>query len=180
MTDDQKRDDIEGLPDELFLTHGEGENPLSSPTLSFRRSPTVLLTFAANRFTRLSSKVYSERYGLGAMDWRMLVMLTREPGATLVRSSDVIGIDKAAVSRCLKRLEAAGLVRPGKLHANGRSRSWWLTPAGQDLHDRILAEALERQRKLLHGFSQDEVTQLCDYLRRFLDNLEALKGGSEN
>lgn len=176
MTSDDTSDDgLPWLPDEVFLTARDGDDAPERPTLSFRRSPSVLLTFAANRFTRLASRSEQELHGIGAMDWRMLVMLTREPGATLVRSSDTIGIDKAAVSRCLKRLEKWELVRSGDLHANGRSRGWWLTPKGQDLHDRILGVALTRQRNLLRGFSREEVELLASMLRRLLDNLDLMK-----
>jgi len=163
------------LPDEMFLVRVDHEETGDMrETLSFSRSPTVLLTFAANRFTRMASKIYQERYGLGAMDWRMLVMLTREPGATAARASETIGIDKAAISRCLHRLEGKDLVRAGALHANGRSRGWYLTAAGQTLHDTILREALERQRRLFQGFSKAEVEALCDMLQRFLENQKTL------
>lgn len=164
------------LPDELFLVRVDDENGEDyRETLSFTRSPTVLLTFAANRFTRAASRVYQENYGLGAMDWRMLVMLTREPGATLSHSSKIIGIDKGAVSRSLHRLLEQELVQQGDLHANGRSRGWRLTAQGHDLHKRILREALERQKKLFSGFNPDEISSLCNMLTRFLGNLEDLQ-----
>ncbi len=164
-----------GLADDLFLVQvADAQEGTSKKTLSFSRSPTVLLTFAANRFTRSAARVYQKRYGLGAMDWRMLVMLTREPGATAARSSEVIGIDKGAISRSLHRLLEKKLVKQGSLHANGRSREWRLTEKGHALHKEILSEALARQRKLFADFSEEEVKSLCDMLLRFLDNLEEI------
>ncbi|MCA1243308.1 MarR family winged helix-turn-helix transcriptional regulator [Stappia stellulata] len=163
------------LPDELFLVTMEDDDQAARSTLSFSRSPTVLLTFAANRFGRAASRIYQERYGVGVMDWRMLVMLTREPGATVTLSSETIGIDKAAVSRCLQRLHEKGLVSQGPVHANGRSRGWSLTEKGHALHATILAEALERQRHLFAGFSPEEIATLCGMLTRFLENLSALQ-----
>ncbi len=176
MSDEAIQETPRDLPDELFLVSVEDEAVVRK-TLSFSRSPTVLLTFAANRFTRAAAKVYLERFGIGAMDWRMLVMLTREPGATVTRSSDITGIDKGAVSRCLHRLLEKQLVSQGELHANGRSRGWRLTEAGHALHERVLSEALERQRKLFDGFSPEEIETLCDMLSRFLTNLEGLQAG---
>ncbi|MFV0382690.1 MarR family winged helix-turn-helix transcriptional regulator [Paracoccus sp. (in: a-proteobacteria)] len=169
-------DHSDDLPDDMFLVHVTGEDDgTMQKTLSFSRSPTVLLSFAANRFTRAASRVYQDKYGLGSMDWRILVMLTREPGATVTRASDMIGIDKGAVSRSLHRLLDQGLVRQGDLHANGRSRSWRLTGKGQALHARILEEALTRQRALFKGFHPEEITQLCDLLTRFMVNLDDLQ-----
>ena len=89
------------LPDQLFLTEPE-DAPEGQRTLSFERSPTVLLSFAANRFSRAAARVYQDRFGIGAMDWRMLVMLTRAPGSGVSDAARTIGIDKAAVSRSLK------------------------------------------------------------------------------
>ncbi|MBL6428956.1 MAG: winged helix-turn-helix transcriptional regulator [Maritimibacter sp.] len=160
--------------DSLFLVDVEDEDGETSRTLSFSRSPTVLLTFAANRFTRAAAKTYAEKFGIGAVDWRMLVMLTRKPGATVTESANTIGIDKGAVSRCISRLEELALVRKGDLHANGRSRGWWLTEKGKELHACILEEALERQRMLLDGFTYEEIEAFTDMLRRFVDNLSNL------
>lgn len=81
-------------------------------SLSFSRLPTVLLTFAANRRTRASACNFQNRFGIGSMDWRMLVMLTQEPGSTVNHLGRAIGIDKSAVGRSPRRLEAKGLAAP--------------------------------------------------------------------
>lgn len=163
------------LDDAMFLVAvaDEAESEVHH-TLSFSRSTTVLLTFAANRFTRSASRYYQKTFGMGAMDWRMLVMLTREPDATVSRASQTIGIDKAAVSRSLARLEEAGLVQASTPTSNARRRSWRLSAQGHDLHARILDVALKRQRRLLKDFSKDEVAAFNDMLRRFMANLEGM------
>ncbi len=163
------------IPDEFFLVEvnaDASEDPLK--TLSFSRSTTVLLNFAANRFTRNAARVYQSEFGIGAMDWRMLVMLTRAPGSSVAHASKTIGIDKGAVSRCLSRLEAAGLAHASCQLNDTRRKEWSLTDAGTQLHNRILKVAMARQHKLLAGFSQAEVTQFNSYLQRLLHNLEDL------
>lgn len=161
----------ETLPDEMFLVTPEVDG---EATLSFRNSPTVLLTFAANRFTRKASRLYQDQFGIGAMDWRMLVMLTREPGSTVSHAGRTIGIDKAAVSRSLRRLEAKGLA---KLSAQNGTK-WRLSDAGHALHAKMLAVALDRQRQLLKGLSRDEVEQFSRCLSVFLENLDGLDRGA--
>ena len=138
------------LTDEMFLTDPADT---AERTLSFSRSPTVLLTFAANRFTRAAARDFQNRFGIGSMDWRMLVMLTREPGSTVSHSGRTIGIDKAAVSRSLRRLEAKGLAAP----APDAPTQWELTDAGRAMHAEVLEMALNRQRHLLQGLSAEEV-----------------------
>jgi len=162
------------LSDDMFLiAPGEAPEGPARPTLSFTRTPTVLLAFAANRFTRAASREYQEKFGIGAMDWRMLVMLAREPGSTVSHAARTIGIDKAAVSRSLRRLEQVGLADAAPAPRDDRRKSWGLTAAGNALHDRILAHALKRLRRLLAGFDPEEVEALTGYLARLLDNLDA-------
>lgn len=163
------------LEDSLFLIN-VGDGGPEAQTLSFSRSPTVLLTFAANRFTRAASRLYQKEYGLGATDWRMLVMLTRQPGASVSQASQTIGIDKAAVSRCLARLEKKGLAEGVGTHANDeRRRGWILTERGRAMHAEILEVALERQARLLSGFSSQDVADFNRMLTLFLTNLEQLE-----
>ena len=163
------------LTDDMFLVlPNSSDSSPAAPTLSFSRSPTVLLTFAGNRSTRSASRAYSQEFGIGAMDWRMLVMLTREPGSSVSHAARTIGIDKAAVSRSLHRLQDSGLVSGTAEGGDLRRKDWVLTKAGQEMHARILARALDRQKATLSGFSPSEVAEFTSYLSRFLTNLEAL------
>jgi DNA-binding MarR family transcriptional regulator len=162
------------LEDEMFLVTS-GDGGAGGTTLSFSRSPTVLLTFAANRFTRIAARYYQDKFGIGAMDWRMLVMMTRAPGCSVAEASRTIGIDKGAVSRSLARLEKSGLAQAHCEATDERRKSWTLTAEGRELHDRMLKVALARQRKLLNGFSQEEVRQFTAHLGKFLGNLENLR-----
>ncbi|EBA16738.1 transcriptional regulator, putative [Roseobacter sp. SK209-2-6] len=161
------------LADDLFLVHPEPDDGApAAPTLSFRRSPVVLVTFAGNRLTRNATRAYQAEFGIGVMDWRMLVMLTRQPGCSVAHAARTTGIDKAAVSRSLAHLESAGLAKAEASGGDERRKSWHLTDAGQQLHAELLPRALERQRGLLKGFSEDEVHQFTGFLQRFLHNIE--------
>lgn len=161
------------LSDEMFLVTADGspDDP-AAPTLSLRNSPVVLVTFAGNRLTREATRAYQAEFGIGVMDWRMLVMMTRSPGCSVAQAARLTGIDKAAVSRSLHRLESNGLAHSQASGGDERRKSWRLTPQGQDLHSQILPRALERQNALLQGFSEDEITQFTAYLQRFLGNIE--------
>jgi DNA-binding MarR family transcriptional regulator len=165
--------DTPALPDDMFITLPDGSpNDPAAPTLSFRHSPVVLVTFAGNRLTREATRAYQAEFGIGVMDWRMLVMLTGAPGCSVAVAARLTGIDKAAVSRSLHRLEGNGLAQAEALGDDPRQKSWSLTAAGQDLHGKILPQALTRQKDLLKGFSAEEVTAFTGYLQRFLDNID--------
>ncbi|WP_375698330.1 MarR family winged helix-turn-helix transcriptional regulator [Pseudophaeobacter sp. TrK17] len=163
----------QSLPDDMFLVTatGSAEDP-AAPTLSLRNSPVVLVTFAGNRLTREATRAYQAEFGIGVMDWRMLVMLTRSPGCSVAQAARLTGIDKAAVSRSLQRLESTGLAQSEAQSGDERRKSWSLTPKGQDLHGKILPRALERQQDLLKGFTPEETAQFITYMQRFLANIE--------
>ncbi len=160
------------MNDEFFL-ESDGRNG-GVQTLNLENNPTVLLVWAANRFNRSASRHYQDEFGISAMDWRMLVMLCKEPGVPVSAASPQIGYDKGAVSRSLAKLTELGLARSEVQGTNARNRLWFLTDKGFRLHNKILGSALERQRKLLKGFTRDEVLAFNAMLKKFMSNLEEL------
>ncbi len=163
------------LPDELFLVDVEDDiTGEAFQTLSISRTPTMLLSFAANRFTEAAANYFKANFGLGTVDWRMLLLLARSPGITSIQASKTIGVDKGTVSRSVHRLTEAKLIIAGDLHANGRSRGLSLSASGRSLHDQILAASLKQQTHLLKGFDEADANTFCDLLLRFTSNLEEL------
>lgn len=166
-------DDVKKLSKDYFLTGTDAEG--GSRTLDLERNPTVLLVWAANRFNRNASRFYQENFGITAMDWRMLVAMSQEPGINVSAASPVSGYDKGAVSRSLHSLEELKLAEGRVEGTNARIKQWYLTRKGRQLHDRILVAAIDRQHQLLDGMSADEVTQFNALLQRFLQNLGRLE-----
>lgn len=161
------------ISDALFLVDvKDPETGETFQTLSISRTPAMLLSFAANKFTEAASAYFKDNFDLGPVDWRMLFLLARMPGITAIQASKTIGVDKGTVSRSVGRLSKADLIVAGALHANGRSRSLSLTPMGRALHDQILAVAVDQHNHLLKGFSVPEINVFCDLLIRFTQNLE--------
>lgn len=143
-------------------------------TLSISRTPAMLMSFAANKFTEGASNYFSDNFGLGTVDWRMLLLLARTPGVTSAQAANTIGVDKGTVSRSVSRLTKSELITLGELQANGRSRGLTLSPAGRVLHDKILHAASVQNNFLMKGFDPAEVAVFCDLLQRFTQNLNEL------
>ena len=165
-------DDIPSVQPDLsanpFVTQaGEG-----ATTLSYDRSPLVRLGMAANRYARLSSRAFQESTGLGAMDWRVLVSLVHSPDTPVAAITSTIGIDKAAISRALARLEAQGLVTAKAPGGDARRKLWRLTQDGQAMHDAMLPISLSLHDHVLTGFSTEDVASLNALLTRMIDNLD--------
>jgi DNA-binding MarR family transcriptional regulator len=160
---------------DMFLVDvQDGHTGETFQTLSISRTPAMLLSFAANKFTEAAANYFADRLNLGTVDWRMLLLLARLPGITAMQSARTMGVDKGTVSRAVSRLKQRELICAGDLHANGRSRGLFLTPTGRAMHDQILDIAVEQHLELLKGFSPDEAKLMADFLLRFTKNLEAM------
>jgi DNA-binding MarR family transcriptional regulator len=101
------------------------------------------LCFRARRVSRALTRMYDEALrplGLQATQLTLLnaVTMCGEAGAPMGRLADVLAMDATTLSRNLRPLEKAGLVRMERLPADRRVRLATLTPAGQ----RMVEEAL--------------------------------------
>lgn len=161
--------------DEMYFVDVEDPNTGETfQTLSISRTPAMLMSFAANKFTEGASNYFSEHFDLGTVDWRMLLLLARKPGVTSAQAANTIGVDKGTVSRSVSRLTKSELITLSDLHANGRSRGLTLSQSGRELHDKVLHAAASQNRFLMKGFDPAEVEVFCDLLLRFTDNLHEL------
>lgn len=127
-----------------------------------------LLNHLSNELSTGASRTYLKHFNIGINDWRVMSALVNHPRATAKRVSEVLGMNKAIISRSVGVLESKKLL---KVNVEIRQRPLELTTKGYELHDRIIEVALERERRLMHGFSAKEIAQLLDYLRRMYSNL---------
>jgi len=130
------------------------------------------LTFLAGKLSSSASATYRPKFGVGITDWRIIALLATEPWISAGRACDVIGLDKAAVSRSVSGMKANGLV---EIRRDEQSRQLIaLTRKGLNLHDRIVTLSLQREQRLLDTFSAFERKMLIRFLSRMhaqvLDN----------
>jgi DNA-binding MarR family transcriptional regulator len=142
-----------------------------SKVLNLQRYATYFLHLLSNKLSSGASRLYLSRFDIGVIEWRVMGMVAIEPGITSNRICQMIGFDKAAISRASRTLETKGLLKVMAAPHDRRSRTLDLTVRGLKLHDRILAIALERERRLLSGLSDQEVDILLDLLARMAAQL---------
>lgn len=121
-----------------------------------------LVRAVANRLEGGASRFYRKHYGIGLSEWHILVALAADPWITSPVLCKNAGLDKAAVSRSLARMEEQGLVL--SRDTSGRSRATALTAKGRRLHDRIAQAAVAREEQLLAEFSPKQVDTLVSLL----------------
>lgn len=133
------------------------------------------VTAISNTWSRSSSRLYLERFGVGVTEWRVISQLAIEPRIAAQRICEVIGLDKGAVSRSVAALVAAGHVAESTDSRDGRRQLLELTPSGYALHDRLIALATAREQMMLEGFTDEERAQLTGFLRRLHARLPELR-----
>lgn len=131
-----------------------------------------LLNAVSSAWQRQTSAIYRHDFDLGIVDWRVMAMLNIEPEITANRVCEVIRVDKAAVSRALKVLEARGLATATATGSDARRRSWALTDAGQEIHSEILAIALEWEARMLADIPPRDIDTFLRVMRDMLANLD--------
>ncbi|HXI06984.1 MAG: MarR family winged helix-turn-helix transcriptional regulator [Bradyrhizobium sp.] len=156
-----------------------GRDPQAEPTLDLDRYVPALITFIANKLSRSATVLYQKRFAVNVTEWRILSLLAIEPEIPAARICHVIGFDKGPVSRTLAAMEERGLVAIKAGREDGRTHSISLTAKGATTHNKVIAVALERERRLLSCLKKDERETLLALLRRLHGNLDAVKGVGE-
>jgi DNA-binding MarR family transcriptional regulator len=143
--------------------------------VNLERYAPAYFTWIANKLSSGASSNYLRLFGVGIETWRCLVLLAIESPISAQKVCRVIGMDKASVSRCFKRMQTQGLIRVGADAEDGRAKLAYLSAKGRQVHDGILGLALERERAFLSVLSGSEQEVLIGLLNRLHDNLPAVE-----
>jgi len=129
------------------------------------------LSVLSNRLSSAISRMYSQRYGLGVTEWRVMAVLGRYPDVSANQVAQRTAMDKVAVSRAVARLVEAKQVER-ELHGEDRRRSVLrLSASGYAIYDEIAPLALAFEQRLFDGMDASERALLFRLLDR-LDELE--------
>src|SRR5690606_3436781 len=112
---------------------------------------------------------YAREQYLIELDRRILFLLQDRGSKVPADVSIAVGVDKAQVSRSVKRLLELGLIDREQIRAPLR-----LTRDGQRLAKRLMRMAELRNRELTIDVSDDELSVFYDTIERLLDQAIAL------
>lgn len=147
----------------------------AAPRVDLHAFLPTLVVDLANALWRTGAAFYRRRFGVGMVEVRLLLALGREARPlTAAAIADAVRLDKAAVSRGLKALAAAGHVTLSPDPRGGRRIAVLLTDEGRRIAAEIARCSLERQGAILDGLPPAEVAALSASLRRLLANVDRL------
>ncbi len=114
--------------------------------------------------TNLTSRPFNARFGhrfdLNLTEWRVLLTLADQQGATAQALADYTGLDKMSVSRIVRKLEAQGRLVRENSETDRRSFHLNLTEAGWAVYEEIAQGASQREADIYAGLTPAELKAL--------------------
>ncbi len=114
------------------------------------------------------ARVYDKRFDLSIPEWRVIAILGRFPGLSAVEVAERTMMDKVAVSRAVTKLIKNGRIDREFADADRRRSILNLSEKGKQVHDEIAPLALQFERDLLQGLSDDEIRDFNVVMERLL------------
>ncbi len=124
------------------------------------------LSVAANRVSRLFARRYSESYGLGIPEWRVLAMVGRFGTLSPSAVGEWTAMDKVKVSRAAASLVARGMLRQTQDPSDGRGRLLRLTRKGMAVRDGMVPLACELEGQIAEGMSSNGMERPAEGARQ--------------
>ncbi len=138
--------------------------------------PEDSLAFLLNKTTRaLSTRLQwlftGEGFDVTSEQWMILLLLWQEDGRFPYQIAEVIGKDRAAITRLIDGLEKRNLVVRIKDKDDSRQKQVYLTPKGKALEEQLIPLGLLNMQKAVEGLSSEEIDSCKTVLRKLYNNL---------
>lgn len=111
-----------------------------------------------------------KEYDIGAGQYQFLVYLYVKDGITHEQLTDKIGVDKAATTRAIAKLEQAGYIRRVIDEKDKRKYHIFLTEYAKKNKDNIINVSKRWENSLIENLSNEEIDQLYDIFRKITNN----------
>lgn len=136
------------------------------PNSALARFLPYQLSLASNAVSGRIAMEYRQRWGLSIPEWRVMAVIGDAGPQTQRDLTRRTLMDKVAVNRACKVLEERSLAARTPNEQDGRSHLLDLTDEGRAMHAEIMPLALEMERQLFEGFSDDELDLFRALLER--------------
>lgn len=120
------------------------------------------------QYSSLEAELKSSGVGITAPEYLIMRVLINNSDLQPCEIADILGKDKAAISRCLTSLVEKGLVETNSV--SHKCKRLQLTDKGSDLVPVILKVAETKQRELARVLTQNEMNLLQELLIKIINN----------
>lgn len=136
------------------------------------------LSVVANRVSQSIGRLFETRFNLQMPEWRILIALYAYGTLSFIEVVERTSMDKARVSRALRRLVDLKMITVQNDPKDGRRIFSSITREGAKMCKSILPEAARTQAWFLDGLSDAEQLQLDVILNKLMMRSQALQGSS--
>lgn len=131
----------------------------------------------ANEVSQKLAEVYSDRFGIDIVEWRILITLAAQESCSAQQIVQSTRTHKSRISRGVKRMIDLKLVKRTESRSDRREAQLRLTARGRALHGRIAPVVLEQERRIMECLDEQELqafTGALDKLERSMDLIHHL------
>jgi len=131
------------------------------------------------RMTKAVGRIYAERFGVAAAEWRALAVLGRSGPMTFSELQERAAMDKVRVSRTITTLMQKDYISREVDPFDRRRITLALTEAGKAVYNEIVPHILSVERDILASLTPDERSALGQLISKLEDQMAAV-GPAEN
>ena len=146
-------------------------------TLQLERFLPYRLNVVGTLASRALGRIYSEQFGIGIPEWRVVAQLGEFGKLTSRDIGELAQMHKTKVSRAVSELEKRGLVSRTENRQDRREAFVTLTAAGRRVYDQIVPLALGFEARWVEGISADELKLFERVLSILTERGRHLAGG---
>ena len=110
---------------------------------------------------------YQDQFGINISEWRVLVILYKNPDITAKKIAQLSQMDKVRISRTVKSLVNKDYVEQKPHPLDARAKNYELNKRGRYLMRAVIPDALRYEENLLSQLSVEEREQLHKLIGKF-------------
>jgi DNA-binding MarR family transcriptional regulator len=126
------------------------------------------------RMTKAVGRIYAERFGISAAEWRILAVLGRSGPMTFADLQDRAAIDKVRVSRTITTLMQKSYISREVDPFDRRRIAVALTDSGQAIYNEMVPHILSVERDILASLTSDERSTLGELISKLENKMAAV------
>ncbi len=110
---------------------------------------------------------YQDQFGINISEWRVLVILYKNPDITAKKIAQLSQMDKVRISRTVKSLLQKDYLKQSPHPLDARAKNYELNARGKYLMRAVIPDALRYEENLLSQLSTEERAQLHHLIGKF-------------
>ena len=132
------------------------------------------LWLLSGRMSKAVGRIYAERFGISAAEWRALAVLGRSGPMTFNELQERAAMDKVRVSRTITRLMQKDYINREVDPFDRRRITLGLSASGQAMYQAIVPHVLSVERDILASLTPDERALLGQLISKLENKMAAV------